>query len=198
MMRNYRELVEQTFTFPNSEFKVKNNDLFFNEVDLSRLVAKYGTPLKLTYLPKISSQIELSRRLFEKAIAKHHYNEDYVYCYCTKASHFSFVLDEALQAGVDIETSSAFDLEIVRSLYRQGKVDKYVTILCNGFKRPLYTQYISEMINDGFSKCIPIIDNLDELSFYEDNIRVPFNIGVRMASDEEPNFEFYTEYTEAF
>jgi len=191
-MRNYRELVEQTFTFPNAEFKVENNHLFFNNVDLANLVAKYGTPLKISYLPKIQSQIQLARNYFDKAIRKHNYQEKYVYCYCTKASHFSFVMDEVLAAGVDIETSSAFDLDIIRNLHLQGKIDKDLTILCNGFKRPLYTEYITELINSGFSRCIPILDNLDELSHYEKHIKKSFSIGVRMASDEEPNFEFYT------
>jgi arginine decarboxylase len=156
------------------------------------VIKEYGTPLKISYLPKIRSQIRKSRDLFNKAIEKHKYKENYVYCYCTKASHFRFVLDEVIDCGVDIETSSAFDLEIIRNLQKQGRVDKDLVILCNGFKRPLYTQYISEMINDGFKNCVPILDNLDELEYYENHIEDEFRIGVRMASDEEPNFEFYT------
>ena len=52
-------------------------------------------------------------------------------------SHFSFVLNEALKNNVDIETSSAFDLEILSKLNQEGKfnTDKY--IICNGFKNTI-------------------------------------------------------------
>jgi arginine decarboxylase len=91
-----------------------------------------------------------------------------------------------------METSSSFDIPIVRSLYEKGKITKDVYILCNGFKMPLYRQYISEMLNDGFHNCIPILDNLGEIDFYEQNVNVPYKVGIRLAADEEPKFEFYT------
>ena len=48
------------------------------------------------------------------------------------------------------------------------------------------------MINDGFDNCIPILDNLNELDQYKSEVKKDFQIGIRSAADEEPNFEFYT------
>jgi arginine decarboxylase len=192
-MKSYRELIEQTFEFPQKEFKVRDHELLFNDVPLMDIIKKYGTPLKLTYLPRISENIRSVQALFKNAMEKFKYNGKYTYCYCTKSSHFSFVLEEALKNGdVHVETSSAFDIPIVRSLYAKGKVTKDTYILCNGFKMPLYTQYISELLNDGFHNCVPILDEMGEFEEYEKNVKDPYRVGIRVAADEEPKFEFYT------
>jgi len=192
-MKSYRDLIEQTFDFPQKEFKVREHELLFNDVPVMDIIKQYGTPLKLTYLPRISENIRSVQAIFQNALEKFKYNGTYTYCYCTKSSHFSFILEEALKnTNVHMETSSSFDIPIVRSLYERGKVTKDTHVLCNGFKRPLYMQYITELLNDGFKNCIPILDNLFELDHYEQTVNVPYRVGIRVAADEEPNFEFYT------
>jgi arginine decarboxylase len=156
------------------------------------LIKQYGTPLKITYLPKISTQIQKARRYFNVAMAKVDYQGDYKYCYCTKSSHFSFVLEEALKNKVNLETSSAFDINIIEELYNTGKIDKDIHIISNGFKRPQYLENISRLIENGFENAIPILDNMDELDYYKKNITKKMKIGIRIASEEEPMFSFYT------
>jgi arginine decarboxylase len=191
-MRLYKDLIEQTFDFPNDEFKVVDNDLYFNEVPLMDIIGEYGTPLKLTYLPKIGEKVKLAKRLFKKAMKKHNYQGNYTYCYCTKSSHFRFVLEKAIDSGTHIETSSAYDIQIVKNLQRNGVIDKNTIVVCNGFKRPLYMQYVAELINDGWTNIYPVIDNFEELDYYLENAQNKFKLGIRLAADEEPNFEFYT------
>ncbi len=191
-MKSYSDLVEQTFEFPTKEFKVKKNKLLFNDVDLTAIIKKYGTPLKLSYLPKISEMIQYAKEIFNKAIVKKKYKGKYIYCYCTKSSHFEFVLDEALKNDIHIETSSAFDIYIVENLLAKGKITKDTYVLCNGFKRDLYKEKITNLLNDGFKNCVPILDNLKELDYYQKNVTTEFQVGIRVASDEEPNFSFYT------
>ncbi len=65
-------------------------------------------------------------------------------------------------------------------------------MICNGFKRAAYIDNIARLINSGHSRCIPIIDNYEELSLLDESIEVPFKVGIRIASEEEPKFEFYT------
>ncbi|MFA6923063.1 MAG: arginine decarboxylase [Bacteroidales bacterium] len=192
MKTKYLDLIEQTFDFPQPEFKVIDNELHFHDLPLMDIIKQYGTPLKITYLPKISEQIQKAKKMFNVAMAKSDYNADYFYCYCTKSSHFSFVLEEALKNEIHIETSSAFDIPIIERLYEMGKIDTDIFIICNGFKKPLYTQYISELINSGFHNTIPILDNKRELDFYEKSIKVKCKLGIRIAAEEEPNFQFYT------
>lgn len=191
-MKSYKDLIEQTFEFPTKEFKVKKNELYFHDVPLMDIIREYGTPLKLSYLPKISENIQNAKKFFKKAFEKHKYKGSYTYCYCTKSSHFNFVLEEVLKNGAHIETSSAFDIQIVRSLYEKGKLNKNTYVVCNGFKRDLYTQYVIDLIKDGFKNCVPILDNMREFDTYEKYINQPYHLGIRVASDEEPNFAFYT------
>ncbi|RAI93962.1 arginine decarboxylase [Algoriphagus yeomjeoni] len=191
-MNTYKDLIEQTFDFPTKEFEVENNELHFNGVNMMEIIETYGTPLKLTYLPKISESIQNAKTYFKNAMEQHDYKGKYTYCYCTKSSHFSFVLNEALKNDIHIETSSTFDIPLVRSLYAKGKITKKTFIVCNGFKRELYKKYITELLNDGFVNCVPILDNITEIDYYLEHVKVPFQVGIRIAADEEPKFGFYT------
>jgi arginine decarboxylase len=191
-MQSYVDLIDQTFDFPTEEFRVVNNELLFNEVPLMDIIKEYGTPLKLTYLPKISEHIQYAKQIFNDAIKKFRYKGSYTYCYCTKSSHFQFVLEEALKNNIHLETSSSYDIAIVKELYKREKINKDTYIICNGYKRELYTTYISELLNDGFHNCVPILDNLRELDAYDKLVDTDMQIGIRIAADEEPNFEFYT------
>ena len=148
MKNKYIDLIQQTFDFPQEEFSVKDNDLHFNGISLMDIIEQYGTPLKISYLPKISSQIQKAKKLFNVAMAKADYNGDYFYSYCTKSSHFSFVLDEVLKNNVHIETSSAFDIDIVRNLYDSGKLTPGRFIICNGFKTDNYIKNIASLIEE--------------------------------------------------
>ena len=58
MKNKYIDLIEQTFEFPQEEFKVEENELTFHDIPLMDIIKQYGTPLKITYLPNISSQIQ--------------------------------------------------------------------------------------------------------------------------------------------
>jgi arginine decarboxylase len=125
-------------------------------------------------------------------MAKAGYKGNYMYCYCTKSSHFEFVLNEALKNDIHLETSSAFDISIIKNLSENNKIDKERYILCNGFKKENYTDGIIELMNDGFTNIIPILDNKEELDYYLNNYEGRVKIGIRIAAEEEPNAEFYT------
>jgi arginine decarboxylase len=194
MNNTYTDLVHQTFHFPQEGFDIDDNGLLFNDVDIKKLIDKYGTPFKLTYLPKIGSQIAKAKKMFNDAIKKHKYDGKYFYCYCTKSSHFSFIVEETLKHNVHLETSFAYDIEIIKQLYKRRKITKDTFIICNGFKTKMYTRSIARLINEGFRNVIPILDNKNEFDDYKRTIRSkdPVNIGIRIASEEEPTFDFYT------
>ncbi|MGB5362161.1 MAG: arginine decarboxylase [Aureibaculum sp.] len=192
MNTKYVDLIEQTFDFPQEEFKIEKDQLLFHNINLMELVEKYGSPLKFTYLPKISENIIKAKNWFSQAFEKNNYKGKYHYCYCTKSSHFKYVLNEALKNDIHIETSSAFDINIVEKLKEEGKIKNDDFILCNGFKRDAYINNIARLINNGHKNCIPIIDNYEELDLLEERIDKKFKVGIRIASEEEPKFEFYT------
>lgn len=192
MNTKYIDLINQTFDFPQDEFKVDKSQLYFHDIDLMQLIKQYGAPLKFTYLPQISNNINRAKRWFENAIDNHQYQGKYNYCYCTKSSHFKHVLDEALKNDIHIETSSAFDIDIVESLKASGKITNETYVISNGFKRAQYITNIARLINNGHKNCIPVIDNYEEISLLSQEVNGKFNVGIRIASEEEPKFEFYT------
>ncbi|GAB2760090.1 arginine decarboxylase [Salinimicrobium soli] len=192
MNTKYSDLIDQTYYFPTEEFKVEGNELQFHGIDLMDLVREYGAPLKFTYLPKISENINKAKQWFAEALKKSDYKGSYNYCYCTKSSHFEHVLNEALKNDIHIETSSAVDIDIVENLKKKGKITDDTYVICNGFKRDTYISNIADLINEGHKNCIPIIDNYEEIDLLEEAIDDKFQIGIRIASEEEPKFEFYT------
>lgn len=192
MKNKYLDLIEQTFDFPQEEFALKGDNLLFRGLDLMELIKEFGTPLRFTYLPVIGGQIDKCRNWFSTAFEEVGYNGIYHYCYCTKSSHFNFVLEECAAKKVNIETSSAFDIDIVISLFKRNLLTDDVYVLCNGFKTEKYIQKIAELISLGFTNIIPVLDNFDEFELLDEWIDTPLEIGIRIASEEDPKFEFYT------
>ena len=73
-MKRYIDLIEQTFEFPTREFGVdENHTLLFNNVRLTDIIKEYGTPLKISYLPKIAEHIDNAKLLFRNAMKKYNY-----------------------------------------------------------------------------------------------------------------------------
>jgi hypothetical protein len=69
-MKRYEDLVSQTFDFPTEEFKVVRKELHFHGIPLMDIIKEHGTPLKLSYLPKIGQNIKKARKLFKSAMKK--------------------------------------------------------------------------------------------------------------------------------
>ncbi len=194
MKLKYIDLIEQTFDFPQEEFKIEENRLLFHNIPLMDMVRKFGTPLKFTYLPKISTNIQQCRSWFHKAMKDVGYNGSYTYCYCTKSNHYFPVIQEALKNNIDLETSSAYDLNLINKLYLKGLISKDMEIVCNGFKTEEYLDNITLLLKKGFSKLTTIIDNDYEIEHLLEHVETdkPINVGIRIAAEEEPKFEFYT------
>lgn len=192
MKNKYIDLIEQSFDFPTEEFSVVDNELTWFGIPLMEIIKQYGTPLRLSYLPRIGHNIQRARRMFNVAMAKVDYNAEYHYAYCTKSSHFSFIMEEVLKHDAEIEISSAFDINIIESLYESGHLKKDKFIICNGFKRPQYAENIRSLIKNGFQNVIPILDNIFELDLLTSDPDLKFNVGIRIATEEEPKFTFYT------
>lgn len=191
MKIKYIDLIEQTFDFPQQEFDLRDNKLLWHGMPMMDLVEKYGTPLKISYLPKITENIARARDIFGKAMQAVDYKATYNYCYCTKSSHFAHVIERALESDICIETSSAYDLDIVDHFFRTGKLHPDRYIICNGYKTDGYLRRIADLINAG-KKVLPVIDNYNEIDVLDELIEGEFEIGIRIAAEEEPKFEFYT------
>jgi len=191
-MQTYQEFLTQSFDFPPEGFHVHEDELYFSGINLMELIETYKTPLRFTFLPLIAKKIEAARSYFNNAIRKLNYKGAYTYCYCTKSSHFKHIMVEVLKNGVQLETSSALDMPIISSLQRSGHLNKDILVLCNGFKDYEYKQYIVDLLHDGFHNIIPILDNKEEFNFYQSELAIPCKLGIRLATEEPPEFGFYT------
>jgi arginine decarboxylase len=195
MKNTYFDLIDQSYYFPNTGFDMRNGYLTFHGISLKYLIEKYGTPFRLMYLPAISSQIKKAKNLFNRSIKKNNYSGKYNYCYCTKCSHFSHVVETALKEGVHLETSSSFDIDLIWNLYEKGKLDTSISIVHNGYKTDSYLEKIFKLQNEGFNNSIIVLDSKKEVERVKKlaakNKKVA-KIGIRMAIDEEPQTAYYT------
>jgi arginine decarboxylase len=193
MKNSYFDLIEQSYYFPQEGFDLRDNTLTFHGISLKYLIKKYGTPFRFIYLPKIGDQIKKARNLFNKAIKKNNYKGNYYYCYCTKCNHFSHVINEALKQNVNLETSSAYDIDLILSLYRDKKIDKNRVIVHNGYKTDEYLAKILNLQEIGFRNNIIVLDSINELKRIEKlSSGVKIKIGIRMAINEESQSSYYT------
>ena len=190
---SYAELVEQSYYFPQDGYDLRDGYVTFNGVSLKYLIEKHGTPLRIMYLPKIGDQIKKARNLFKRAIKKNNYSGKYHYCYCTKCNHFNHVVKEALKHKVNLETSSAFDIDLIIYLYKEGKVDKDRPVVHNGYKTESYLDKILELYDLGFHELIIVMDSTFEVDRLIAKVgKRKIQIGLRMAIDEEPQSAYYT------
>jgi len=63
MKNRYKELIEQTYYFPQEGFDLHDGTLHFNGIDLKKIIDTYGTPFRINYLPKIREQIQVAKSL---------------------------------------------------------------------------------------------------------------------------------------
>ena len=168
----------------SSEFKIKNNNLTFSEIELLTLIKKHGSPLNLTHLPKIGKQIQKAKDLFNKYINQYSYNGKYRYCYCTKSNHFSPIIDEVLNHNVHLETSSSYDIDIILNLYENKKITKEIYIINNGIKTIEQLEKILHLYYLGFTNVIVVLDSKNELKkLLSVSQGYKLKIGLRLSTD---------------
>jgi arginine decarboxylase len=164
-------------------------------IDLNEVARTHGTPLKLTYVPRVRDNVAACQRMFADALARHGYGGKYQYCYCTKTNHYQFVLEEVLACGAGLEFSSRADLDILRllqarGLVRPGRTFEEAPMLCNGHKDAGYVSAIVAARASGFHNLLPILDSVEELDELLDNpaVLLPsspvLQIGVRFQSSK--------------
>lgn len=189
MTDNHQQLEDKTST--ENILTTRNNILEFKGINLMKLIEKHGTPLRFFYLPKIKEQISKAKKIFHLSIKRHSYKGKYVFCYCTKCNYFPSVIEKALDENINIESSSAFDIDIIICLYKKGKIDKNRYIIHNGFKTDEYLTKIYELIKLGFHNSIIILDSKNELDkiLKLDNASI-FKIGIRMSVNENSHASY--------
>lgn len=193
MNKTYLDLIQQNYNFPQEGFDLHEGQLTFYGLAIRDLIDKYGTPFRLTYLPRIGEQIKTARHIFSSAMEAANYRGDYHYCYCTKCCHLHQIVSETLKHKVNLETSSAFDIDLILNLYKKGELKRDLTLVHNGYKTSEYLSKIIKLVDAGFKNTIIILDSTREmLRLQELAGDRKIKIGLRMAINEEPESDYKT------
>lgn len=163
---------------------IKDGVLHYKDLNLLELVEKYKAPLEVAYTPMITQKVQSLKKLFAEKIKKYEYPSKYNYAYATKANYYSEVVLTALNDIDMLETSSAYDIEIIFKLAKEGYIKKGFTVLCNGFKNEKYVATLKNLLNMGIN-VIPIIENEKELKLIGKLSRYKISVGLRYNSDFE-------------
>lgn len=182
------ESLRKTFNksiLKNHEYlSIRDNVLYYKDINLLELVEKYKAPLEVAYTPMIEEKIKYLKDLFASKIAKHKYPASYYYAYATKANYYSEVVLTALNHVDMLETSSAYDIDIIYKLAKDGYIKPGYTIICNGFKNEKYVTTLSELLSMGLH-IIPIIENEKEYDLISSIKDHHIDVGLRYNSDFE-------------
>ena len=187
----------------NHEYLSINNDrLFYKDIDLLELIKNYGAPLEVAYTPMITEQVTKLKELFNNKIQKYNYKGSYFYAYATKANYYSEVVTTSLKSVDFLETSSAYDINIVIDLVKLDYIKPGFTIICNGFKNEEYVSNIKWLLNKGIN-VIPVIENEEEFDLLKELDNYCINVGIRYNSDFEArliknDFESRDEFDNRF
>ena len=195
MKNSYFDLIDQSYYFPQEGFDLRDGNLTFYGISIKHLIEKHGTPFRLMYLPRIREQIKKAKNLFARAIKKNKYKGKYHYCYCTKCSHFSPVIKAALEENVHLETSSAYDIDLINQLYIEKELTKSTIIVHNGYKTDAYLKKLLQLQEDGYKNSIIVLDSMTEVSRLKQiakDYKGKIKLGIRMAINEEPQASYYT------
>ena len=129
----------------NHEYlSIRDNVLYYKDMNLYELTQKYDAPLEIGYTPIINEKILYLKDLFAEKIKKYKYKGEYKYAYATKANYYSEVVLTALNNIDMLETSSAYDIDIMVELASKGYLKPGYKIICNGFKNEKYVYSIKK------------------------------------------------------
>ena len=165
----------------NDYLLIKNNCLYYKDINLFEVSKKYNTPIEFVYPAMIDQRIREMRKFFNKAIKKNKYNGKYIYAYATKANYYEETLRHVLNMKCAIETTSEYDARLGLFLKRKKKINENQLIICNGFKTIGYSDIIKK-IRRIHKNVIPVIENYKDIEYLKD-INEKIDVGIRLKID---------------
>ncbi len=196
--KNMRRPYDKGILDGHEYLSIKDNVLYYKDINLYDLANKYKAPLEVSYTPMITEKITYLKNLFAEKITKYDYPKKYNYAYATKANYYSEVVLTALNDVDMLETSSAYDIDIIYKLVQDGYIKKGYTVLCNGFKNEKYVETLRKLLKKGIN-VIPVIENEREFDLISQLTEFDINVGLRYNSDFESRLIKNTfEHSEEF
>lgn len=166
----------------NDYLAVRDNRLHFRDRDLLALAQHYGSPLELVYAPLITERVARMIAIFDDARAATGYDGGFIYANATKANVAEEVIRHALLGGAHYETSSSYDIDIARVLWRHGVLPGDRLLINNGFKVPSYAENIKRLRREGYEQVLPVFDGPEEIDRFA-SFELPLSVGLRQRID---------------
>ena len=167
----------------NDYLSVRGGHLWYRNLDLYATVRAHGSPLELVYTPLIADRVRGMIALFAEARAELGYRGGFVYANASKANVAEEVIRTALRAGAHHETSSTYDVDIARLLWRHGVLPADRLVINNGFKVPSYADNIKALRHEGHEGVLPVFDERDEIDVFAD-FELPLLVGLRQRIEQ--------------
>ena len=166
----------------NDFLTIRDDRLCFRDLDLYALAREYGSPLELVYTPLITERVRAMIEHFAAGSRAIGYRGGFIYANATKANVAEEVIRHALLGGAHYETSSAYDIDIARLLWRNGLLPGDRLIINNGFKVPSYAENIKALRREGYANILPVFDSPEEIATFAD-FELPLSVGLRQRID---------------
>ena len=166
----------------NDVLSIRDGHLHFRDLDLYAAVQEYGSPLELVYTPLITERVAQMIAIFAEARAATGYRGGFIYANATKANVAEEVIRHALLGGAHYETSSSYDIDIARLLWRHGVLPPERLIINNGFKIASYAENIKALRREGFANIMPVFDGPEEIDAFAE-FELPLLVGLRQRID---------------
>ncbi|MDY4146179.1 MAG: hypothetical protein SOY54_08215 [Bacilli bacterium] len=161
------------------EIKVKNEQLYYNNVNLNSLAEKYGTPLKVTFLDLIKERVVSLKETFDKVIKENNYQGKFIYLNANKANYGVEEIETAFIYADGLECSSYHDLLLTVDIINKYPKMKTKPIVCNGYKKIDYITEIIKLSESGYNvSCI--IDNALEYDLLKKYCHNRLEVGIRV------------------
>ena len=166
----------------NDFLSIRAGHLHFRDLDLYATVQEYGSPLELVYTPLVTERVAQMVATFAEASATTGYRGGFIYANATKANVAEEVIRHALLGGAHYETSSSYDIDIARLLWRHGVLPPERLIINNGFKIASYAANIKALRREGYANILPVFDGPEEVDAFA-AFELPLLVGLRQRID---------------
>jgi arginine decarboxylase len=173
----------------------KNSNLTATEgnyiYDLSKIVAKYGTPLQVVFPFIIEDRLKDLTGYFQAYMKIYGYKGKFFYHYPMKVNQSKEFISSILSEGANLEVTSANELWLVKKLWEGEKFNTKIRVLCNGPKTDQYLDLIEELRAKGMS-IVPIIEGEEEIercSKYKGDIGIRVDLDVKAETHWDKKFD---------
>ncbi len=172
------------------ELVVREGNYQYNIRDL---VKKYGTATEIVFPFIIEARVRKLIDTFNAYIKLDDYRGKFYYHYPMKVNQNKEFVLPLVSEGVNLETSSANELWLVKRMWESEQFTAKMRVLCNGPKTERYLKLIEALDHKGLI-IKPIIEEEKEIAYfrkYPGEVGIRVNLDVKVKSHWDKRFNYF-------